>query len=98
MGLFQMSPDGAAFSYADARWNGGKYGKSRDAMSDYHKAVFAGAEMIPFTFYVPPGFGKTGVSGIPNVEETDDSGLIFTVIFTDNEAWKELHISSFNLK
>ena len=93
-----MSPYGAAFSYADARWHSGKYGRSRDAIGGYHQAAFTGAEMLPFTFYVPRGFGKIGVSGIPNVEETDDFSLIFTVSFTDNEAWKDLRISSFNLK
>jgi hypothetical protein len=93
-----ISPYGTALSYADARWNEVKYGKSQDAIGDYHKAVSAGSGLLPFTFYVPKGFGASNGKNIPNVEETDNKNLVFTAGFPDKETWKDLKISSFHLK
>jgi hypothetical protein len=99
-----MSPYGQAFSYADTKWNGAKYcnaqamNRNEDVIVNYHKAVARGDALLPFTVYVPRGFGSYGGVRIPNVEETDDPGLILTASFADHEVWRELHMSSFHLQ
>jgi len=79
---------GTAFRYADKTQNNGAYTGSVDqAISDPHavgaylKAVSNGAEPLDFTLYVPAGFGSLAGVKIPNVEETDDPGRIFTARF-----------------
>ncbi len=58
-----ITPYGCAFSYADAKWNRGEYGKLQDKSNNidvikkYHEAVANGADLLPFTVYVPPGMG-----------------------------------------
>jgi len=103
-----IAPYGQAFRYADLKWNGGKYagsvplalglfatGAGDNAIVKYHEAVAQGAASLPFTFYVPRGFGIAGSRQIPNVEETNDPNLIFIVSFNnDEEVWRELRLSS----
>jgi len=86
---------GTAFRYADKTQNNGAYTGSVDqAISDPHavgaylKAVSNGAEPLDFTLYVPAGFGSLAGVKIPNVEETDDPGRIFTARFArGREVW-----------
>ena len=93
-----VAPYGLAFRYADLKWNGSKWAGTvmpafgfgaaaadDDAIGKYHAALEHGGEPLPFVFYVPQGLGSTGNGQIPNVEETDDPGLIFTASFNDDE-------------
>jgi len=92
---------GFAFQYADMRWSQGKYAGARtgpggaDDFSRYHRDVEHGASPLPFTFYVPRAYGKAGDKKIPNVEETDEPGLVFTTSFNGgSEVWRELSLLS----
>jgi hypothetical protein len=86
---------GTAFRYADKTQNNGAYTGSVDqAVSDphaveaYFEAVSNGAEPLDFTLYVSAGFGSLAGVKIPNVEETDDPGKIFTARFAEGqEVW-----------
>lgn len=85
---------GTTFQYADKTLNGGTYTGSKEMMSDsdsinaYFEAVSAGAVLLPFTLYVPPGYGSLATVKIPNVEETDDPERIFTAHFNGGlEVW-----------
>jgi len=96
-----MSTYGLAFQYADLKWNQGTYIGAKagsggaDEVSRYHRDVEHGASLLPFTLYVPPEYGKARDKNIPNVEETDDPGLIFTASFNDGrEVWRELSLLS----
>jgi len=97
-----MSIYGQVFNYADVKWNGAKYSQSKsgneDIIGDYQKVVAAGGTLLPFTLYVPGGFGSFDGKSIPNIKETDDPSLIFTAAFTDGETWQELRLSSFHLE
>lgn len=99
-----QAPYGQAFSYADARWNAGKYTfssagtENHDVINNYHQELAAGADLLPFDFYVPRGFGKRFDKPMPNVKETDDPQLLFTAMFDGQEVWGDLKLSSFNLK
>jgi hypothetical protein len=93
---------GKAFIYADMKWNGARYGttlakmKNEDIIGSYHKVVEGGAKPIPFTVYVPKGFGSYNGKTIPNVEETDNAELIFTASFGDGrDKWNELRLSDY---
>ncbi len=96
----RMSPYGIAFRHADARWNGGKYAAveplmlppdGASAVGDYHAAVAAGTEPLPFVLYVPRGYASAGNGRLPNVEETDDPALTFTASFDGGkEVWRKL--------
>jgi len=96
----KMSPYGQAFAYADLKWNGGVYynqqalEKSQDIITQYQQAVAAGEKPLPFTVYVPHGYGSLEGRQTPNVEETDNPELIFRAIFPD-ETWGELRLSDF---
>jgi hypothetical protein len=96
-----MSLYGLAFQYADLKWNRGTYIGARkdssgaDELNRYHKDVEQGGHPLPFTLYVPTTYGKARDKDIPNVEETDDPGLIFTASFDDgSEVWRELSLLS----
>ena len=96
-----MTPYGFAFQYADLKRNQGTYVGARtgsggaDELNRYHRDVEQGASLLPFTLYVPPAYGKARDKNIPNVEETDDPGLIFTASFNDeHEVWRELSLLS----
>jgi len=96
-----MTPYGFAFQYADLKWNQGTYIGARtgsggaDELNRYHREVEGGVSLLPFTLYVPPAYGKARDKNIPNVEETDDPGLIFTASFNDGrEVWRELSLLS----
>jgi hypothetical protein len=94
-----LSLYGIAFNYADLKWNGGEYsGKSASAgdsnpVGNYHAAITRGVKLLPFVFYVPPGYGRNGDRNIPNAQETADPNLIFTASFDDGrEVWRELPV------
>ena len=96
-----MAPYGYAFRYADLKWADGRYAGSgitvaqEDAIGKYHNAVASGDTLLPFSFYVPTGYGSTDNGNIPNVEETDDPALIFTTSFNDGrEHWQELDMTT----
>jgi hypothetical protein len=98
------SPYGCAFNYADNKWNGAKYvnalskAEEQYTIGNYHKAVAQGANLLPFTIYVPQCLSAVNNVHIPNVEQTDEAKLIFTASFNDREVWQDLRISSFHLK
>lgn len=92
---------GLAFQYADLKWNQGTYvvggtgSGGADELNRYHRDMEQGASRLPFTLYVPPTYGKTRGKNIPNVEETNDPGLIFTASFNEElEVWRELSLLS----
>ncbi len=59
-----------------------------NSINTYFEAVSAGAVPLPFTLYVPPGYGSPVAVKIPNVEETDDPEKIFTAHFNGGlEVW-----------
>lgn len=86
---------GASFQYADKTQNKGTYTGSIDQMTsnpnsirDYFHAVSEGAAPLDFILYVPAGYGSLEAQRIPNVEETDDPGKIFTANFGGGaEVW-----------
>jgi hypothetical protein len=96
-----MSPYGQAFTYADRKWNGGKYSnrhtteKNEDIIGDYHQAVARGEKLLPFTIYVPHGYGNYSNQQIPNVEETDKPELIFSASFPEDETWRDFRLSDY---
>ena len=98
-----MSPYGFAFNYADSRWNGGKYSQEQaanrrlDVIKKYHDEVKQGRPLLPFTVYVPKTFGVINGQIIPNIQETDQPGLIMTAAFVENEVWKEFRLSEYPL-
>ncbi len=98
------SPYGCAFHYADVKWNGAIYcnrqaiAQNEDIIGNYHRAVASGAPLLPFIFYVPHGLGSIGDGHIPNVAETDDPNLVFTASLNGTEVWRDLRLSSFNLR
>ncbi len=98
---WQMSPYGQAFAYADRKWNGSGYctgvakKNNEDIIGAYHHDVSCGGELLPFTIYVPRGFGSYDGCNIPNAEETDDPELVFTAGFPDGETWRELRLSDY---
>ena len=96
-----MSPYGQAFSYADTKWNGGKYynrqaiEKGEDIIGKYHQALAQGEKPLPFTIYVPHGYGSYNQKRIPNIEETNKPELIFTASFPGNETWSDFQMSDY---
>lgn len=85
---------GTAFQYADKALNGGTYTGGTEIVSDvnsikaYFEAVSEGAVPLPFTLYVPLGYGSLAAVKIPNVEETDDPKKLFTAHFNGGlEVW-----------
>ena len=84
----------ATFCYADKAFNGGAYTGPGEVTSDpnsihaYFDAVSRGAPSLDFTLYVPVGYGSLEGVRIPNVEETEDPGRIFTAHFNGGmEVW-----------
>jgi len=86
---------GTAFRYADKTLHNGAYTGSVDqgvsdprAVATYFRAVSNGADPLDFILYVPAGFGSLAGTKIPNVEETNDPGRIFTAHFAGGqEIW-----------
>jgi len=94
-----MSSYGIAFTYADMKYNRGRYcspeamSKNEDIIGRYHKAVAGGEAALPFVVFVPPGLASYYGRVIPNARETRDPALVFTAGFRDEEAWRELHLA-----
>ena len=84
---------GYAFRYADKKQANGHYTGSTGLNSDpeslnkYLKDAENGIQTLRFKIYVPKGFGKMGDTKLPNLEETNDPGKIFTAEFLD-EKWE----------
>ncbi len=86
---------GKAFLYADKTLNGGEFSGSTDQFQNapgcigrYIEAVAKGAKPLDFTLYVPKGYGSPGTQAIPNVQETDDPGKVYTACFGGGkEVW-----------
>lgn len=79
---------GKAFLYADKTLNAGEFSGSTDQLQNepacikrYFEAVAGGAKPLDFTLYVPKGYGGPGKQVIPNVQETDDPGKVFSASF-----------------
>jgi hypothetical protein len=95
------SPYGQAFAYTDLKWNGSKYydpqnmNPGKDVVGRYYQAVAGGEPPLPFTVYVPPGYGSYDSWSVPNIEETDDPALIFTAAFPGNETWSDLRLCEY---
>ncbi|MBW1710603.1 MAG: DUF362 domain-containing protein, partial [Deltaproteobacteria bacterium] len=97
-----MCPYGYALCYADLKWGEGKYtggeipNIENDNVEKYRQALAEGAAPLPFVIYVPGGFGKSGESAIPNIEETENPNLLFTAAFDNGlEVWRDLKPSDF---
>jgi len=93
-----MNPYGAAFRYAALKYARGEYEgldaavAGNDSLMKYHRSLEAGGKPLPFTFYVPVGYGKANGRPIPNVVETADPRLILTAEFDGGkEKWQELN-------
>ena len=70
------SPYGCLFQYCDIVKNSGNYTKNPStALSDYFKDLNSGEKPLPFTFFVPHGFGKLNGIKVPNTIETNDPKL-----------------------
>jgi len=86
---------GQAFLYADKTLNAGGYSGSTDQLQNdsgcigrYFDAVSGGAGPLDFVLYVPKGCGSPGTQAIPNVEETEDPGKVYTASFDGGkEVW-----------
>jgi hypothetical protein len=88
---------GMAFQNADIKYNHGARTSrpSLEVFSKYQAEVEQEAKSLPFVLYVPQGYGKIVSKPIPNVQETDDPNLIFTVSFDKgSEVWRELSLWS----
>lgn len=82
---------GNAFQYADKVWNNGKWtggivnDSNPTSLDRYIKTAKTGTQLLGFTLFVPKGYGKSGKIELPNVQETDDPGLVFTAEFNSRE-------------
>jgi len=55
-----------------------------------------GAEPLPFTLFLPSGYGTANGRAVPNIGETADPNLLFTAVFDDGrEVWKDIAPSDF---
>ena len=69
------------FQYCDIVKNSGNYTKNPStALSDYFKDLNSGEKPLPFTFFVPHGFGKLNGIKVPNTIETNDPKLNLQLI------------------
>ncbi|MDI6858125.1 MAG: DUF362 domain-containing protein [Dehalococcoidia bacterium] len=89
-----MSLYGAAFQHADRVYNGGRYTGDFSLLADpasldnYLNDVKAGKDALPFTLYVPSGYGQCAGGPAPNVVETDDVEMMFSAAFAGGqEIW-----------
>jgi hypothetical protein len=84
---------GFAFQHADRKMNGGKYigrgpAPSPEAISKYREGTAGGASPLDFMLYVPQGYGKLNGTRLPNIQETEDPGKVFTASFNQGrEVW-----------
>ena len=87
---------GLALQYADKAFNGASHTGDFETLSDpistlameYLQAVEAGAKALPFTLYVPSGYGQIFGKQVPNVQETGDASRMLSVEFAGGvEVW-----------
>jgi hypothetical protein len=65
---------------ADSRWTSNP--------TEYVQAVAAGAKTLPFTLYVPEGYGRVLGKPVPNVVETRDPEKVLRAEFGGGtEVW-----------
>jgi len=92
-----MTPYGFAFCYADHHWGNDRFTKGetpeigRDIIGEYHDSLAEGAVPLPFTLFLPAGYGTANGRDVPNVRETEDPALLFTAAFDDGkEVWRDI--------
>jgi hypothetical protein len=84
---------GFAFQHADRKMNGGKYlgrssAPSPEAILKYKEDTAGGSSPMDFMLYVPKGYGKLNGTRLPNIQETEDPGKVFTADFqSGKEVW-----------
>jgi uncharacterized protein (DUF362 family) len=88
-----LSLYGFAFQYADKKMNGGKYtrlsgGNNPPAIQKYTEDTARGGPLMDFMLFVPQGYGHLNGTRLPNIEETEDPGKVFTASFDQGrEVW-----------
>jgi hypothetical protein len=88
-----LSLYGFAFQYADKKMNGGKYtrlsgGNSPQGIQKYTEDTARGGAPMDFMVFVPQGYGHLNGTRLPNIEETEDPGKVFTASFDQGrEVW-----------
>lgn len=84
---------GLAFQYADKTLNGGKFtgpgpASGLEPIQGYKEATEKGTPPLDFTVFVPKGLGNLNGTRLPNIQETEDPGKVFTASFTQGQqAW-----------
>ena len=88
-----LSLYGFAFQYADKKMNGGKYtspgpAPNPEAIQNYKEDTAKGASPMDFMLFVPKGYGNLNGTRLPNIQETEDPGKVFTASFSlGREVW-----------
>ncbi len=88
-----LSLYGFAFQYADKKMNGGKYTglgieNNPQVIQKYKEDTAKGSVPIDFMVFVPKDYGNLNGTRLPNIEETEDPGKVFTATFDQGrEVW-----------
>jgi hypothetical protein len=76
------------YAYRVHRGNGSADPALSPNPTEYVKAIEAGSKTLPFTLYVPEGFGKLMGKPVPNIEETTDPKKVLHAEFAGGvEVW-----------
>ncbi len=88
-----LSLYGFAFQYADKKLNGGEFtgpgpASGRESIQGYKEATEKGTPPLDFTVFVPKGYGNLNGTRLPNMQETEDPGKVFTASFAQGrQVW-----------
>ncbi|HSR12474.1 MAG TPA: hypothetical protein VLS90_13620, partial [Thermodesulfobacteriota bacterium] len=85
-----LSMYGFAFQYADRKTNSGKFTGRHSAQHPilaYAESVGKGSAPLDFTLFVPSGYGDMSGARLPNVQETEEPGKVFSAAFPAGETW-----------
>ncbi len=88
-----LSLYGFAFQYADKKMNGGKYtslgpATNPEGIQNYKEDTAKGGALMDFMVFVPKGYGNLNGTRLPNIQETEDPGKVFTASFNQGrEVW-----------
>lgn len=88
-----LSLYGFAFQYADKKMNGGKYtglglGTNPEVIQNYKEDAARGGALMDFMVWIPKGYGNLNGTRLPNIQETEDPGKVFTAGFNrGQEVW-----------
>jgi uncharacterized protein (DUF362 family) len=88
-----LSLYGFAFQYADKKMNGGKYtslgpATNPEVIQNYKEDTAKGGALMDFMVFVPKGYGNLNGTRLPNIQETEDPGKVFTASFNQGrEVW-----------